>query len=169
MDAFGVSVSVGLNDIKKRYSDKSYIISFSFFQFLLAFVGGGIGYFFHTYIISIPKWVSPVILFIVALMILKDDDSKAESSALMKKTTVLLLGISVSIDALVVGFTVLPQFQNLSVLLVNCIIIGLVTLLLTTFGFFICGYFKKIKIIETYSRFIGAFFLILIATKMIFE
>ncbi|ETJ43835.1 Membrane protein, partial [human gut metagenome] len=40
MDAFGVSLGVGLNPILKKRNKIKFIVSFAFFQFLFTFLGG---------------------------------------------------------------------------------------------------------------------------------
>lgn len=48
---------------------------------------------------------------------------------------IIILGISVSVDAMVIGFTVFNNIERVLSLLVYTILIGLITLLICTLGF----------------------------------
>ena len=52
MDALGVSLSVGVNPDISREIKIAYVVSFGFFQFLLLFVGGVLGNYINTHIIT---------------------------------------------------------------------------------------------------------------------
>ena len=81
---------------------------------------------------------------------------------------VVILGISVSIDALIIGFTTFHQLGSLLVLLIDSVLIGLITLFFCTIAFFSCRYLRKISFISKYANFLGGIALILFAIKMIF-
>lgn len=169
MDAFGVAIGIGLSEKNNRYKDKAYILSFGFFQFLLSLLGGSFGYFFNTYIVSVPKILGGIVIAIVGILMIIDSTVKTSKPVLLKKSMVIILGISVSIDALVIGFTVLNQFCSFYLLYLNCLIIGLITVLLSTIAFFLCLYFSKIKFFTKYSNYLGGVVLIIFAIKMIFN
>ena len=74
----------------------------------------------------------------------------------------------ISIDAIVVGFTLFNKLTSLLTLLVNCLLIGLITLLICTIGFYLCKFIKKINFISKYADFFGGTALIIFSFKMIF-
>lgn len=165
MDAFGVSLAIGINDEKDK---NKYIILFGLFQFLFAFCGGYLGCLFDTYIVSIPKVVGGIIIGIVGfLMILegrKEDKSKISEASYMA----IILSISVSIDALVVGFTTLHRVGGVNLLMLYSCSIGLITNLMCTISFIISKYLKRIQFISKYSELFGGIILICFGLKMIF-
>ena len=80
----------------------------------------------------------------------------------------LILGISVSIDALVVGFTTIGTTLSYGIILMDSIFIGLITLIICATGFYFCRFIRKITFITKYADFLGGTILILFAIKMIF-
>ena len=169
MDALGITISLGLNSKVKRRNKIIFIISFAFFQFLFALIGGVQGRIFNTYIISIPNIIGGVILFIMGFIMIIDGIKKNDSDEkiLINRSMYLILGASVSIDALVIGFTNFCKI-NLLIIILNSILIGLITLLICTIGFYFCKYIRKLKFIEKSSDFLGGIILILLAIRMIF-
>jgi len=79
----------------------------------------------------------------------------------------LILGVSVSIDAMVVGFTVLNNITNV-ILLKDTLFIGGVTLVMVAIAFIISKYLKKIELIGRYADYIGGVILIIFGLKMMF-
>ena len=95
----------------------------------------------------------------------KNDDK--DDSMLIKKSMYIILGMSVSIDALVVGFTAF--YETVSILIfVNSLLVGLITLFLCTLGFFLCRYARKIEFICKYADILGGLILVILGIKMIF-
>ena len=166
MDAFGVTLGIGLNPILKKEHKVKFVLSFAFFQFLFTYVGGSLGYLFDTYITNIPSMAGGIIMGIVGMLIIIDGFKEKE--LLIKNSTCIILGISVSIDALVIGFTAFHQISRNLLLCVNSVLIGLITLFICTFGFFICRYIKKIHFVTRYANFFGGIALIFFGFKMIF-
>lgn len=76
LDAFGVSLSIGLNPEVKYKNKIWFCLSFGFFQFILSFIGAYLGFLFNTYILAIPQLVGGVIMTIVGLLMLKDGKNK---------------------------------------------------------------------------------------------
>lgn len=169
MDALGLSISLGINPVLKRKNKIGFLISFAFFQFLFIFLGSLGGKIFNMYIASIPNIVGGIIIAIVGLVMIieafKNDDE--DDSILIKKSMYVILGVSVSIDALVVGFTTLHKVA-LSALLIDSILVGLITLFICLVGFFTCRYISKINFICKYADFLGGLILIILGLKMIF-
>lgn len=168
MDALGVTLGIGVNsqiDSKKKVS---YIISFSSFQFLLTIIGGAIGYYVDIYIIEISNILGGVTLAVVGLLMIIQGIKNENSSMLNKRSMVILLGISVSIDALIVGFITMHHLGNLLFLTINSILIGLITLIICSTGLFICRYIKKVHFISKYADYLAGLILIIFALKLIF-
>lgn len=168
MDAFGVTLGIGLNPKLNRNHKIKFLLSFAFFQFLFTYVGGSLGYLFDTYITNISSIAGGIIMGIVGILIIIDGYKQNENEILIKNSTCLLLGISVSIDALVVGFTAFHLITHNLLLCVYSLLIGLITLLFCSIGFFICRYMKKIKFTTIYSNFFAGMALISFGFKMIF-
>lgn len=168
MDALGVTLSVGVNDSVNRNQKIGYIISFGFFQFLLTLVGGIIGCYFNNNIIPISDTLGGVVIGIIGILMIIDGVKEKEESVLAKNSMIIIIGISVSIDAIVVGFTLFNKITLLLSLILNCILIGLITLLICTIGFYLCRFIKKIDFISKYVDFFGGIALIIFSIKMIF-
>lgn len=167
MDAFGVSIGIGINSLIDRNKKIKYIISFGFFQFLLTLVGGICGYYFECYVAEIPNIIGGVVIGIVGILMIVDG-KKSDDSLLLKDSMVITLGISVSIDAFVIGFSVVHKFGTIKLLAANSLLIGLITSFMCTIAFFLCRYIKKIKIVSKYADYLGGITLIFFALKMIF-
>lgn len=168
MDAFGVTLGIGLNSILKKEHKIKFVLSFAFFQFLFTYVGGSLGYLFDTYITNIPSIAGGIIMGIVGIAIIIDGFKEKEKEILIKNSTCIILGISVSIDALVIGFTAFHHVSKNLLLCVNSILIGLITLFICTLGFFICRYIKRLKFVTIYANFLAGIALIFFGLKMIF-
>ena len=96
-------------------------------------------------------------------------DGKRKNNNLTKKNGVIIfLGISVSIDALAVGFTVLSEIKYVSVIICYCIIMWLITSILCIISFIISKLVRKINIISKYSNYLGGIILIVMAIKAAF-
>ena len=170
MDALGVTLSIGLNPRVNRNNKIKYIISFGFFQFLFFFLGGALGYLFEKYVVAIPTVVGGVAVGIVGIMMFKEgfESEDKDDNLLLKKGMPIILGISVSIDALVIGFTASHRACICLLMVLNSIMIGLITLLICTTGFFLCRYIRRLDFVTRYADFLGGIILIIFAIKMIF-
>lgn len=168
MDAFGVALGIGLNPILKRRHKMKFVASFSFFQFLFTFMGGNMGHLFDVYIADIPSLAGGIIMGIVGVLMIIDGLEEKENNMFIKNSACLILGISVSIDALVIGFTTFHKLSNISVLFIYSLIIGLITVLFTNCAFIMGKYIKKIDFIAKYANFFGGGALIIFGLKMIF-
>ena len=96
-----------------------------------------------------------------------DTLNQKEDSVLLKKGMSIFLGISVSIDALVIGFTLMSKISMLA-LFINSVFVGLITFIICYIGFVVSDYIKKLDFIERYASFLGGIILIIMALKMIF-
>ena len=169
MDALGVTIGIGMNPKMKRMDKVWLIISFAFFQFLLFFTGGISGFFFEKYIISIPNIVGGIAIFIVGAVMIKEGFNSDNSQGLLvKKFMYIVLGISVSIDALVVGFTAFNNIDNYMTMILDSVTIGVITLIACTVGFYLCRFIRRVSFISKYADFLGGIMLILFSVKMLF-
>lgn len=170
MDALGVTISLGLNCRAQRDTKVKCILSFAIFQFLFILIGGIWGIFFDTYIASIPNLMGGIIMGIIgAIMILSGLKSDGDNNSILEKKYIhIILGISVSIDALVVGFTAFHHIGSYLLLFADSVLVGLITLLICTIGFYLCEYVRKIHFICKYADFLGGIILVLFGIKMIF-
>lgn len=168
LDASGVSMGIGCGTNLNIKNSLSLIISFGFFQFLLALLGGLFGNFINTQIIKISDVMSGFIILIIGIILFREGFKRDEECIYRRLNilSIILLGISVSIDALGVGFSVLYQemFFNM---LYKSIIIGLVASLFTFLSLVIINYLKKIIILEKYADFIAGVILIIFGINMI--
>ncbi|AOR22862.1 manganese efflux pump MntP family protein [Clostridium taeniosporum] len=167
MDAFGVTLSIGLNSILTYKNKMKFILSFAFFQFLFTYIGGEAGYLFDTYIVNISSLAGGIIIFIVGTLMILDGIKEDKNDILEKNSTCIILGISVSIDALVIGFTTLHNLKNNILFTVDSILIGLITLLICMIGLFLCKYIRRINFVSKYADFLAGIVLILFGLKMV--
>ena len=168
LDAFGIAICVGLNDQVKLKHKLGFIASFGFFQFLFSFIGAYAGILFNTYVTSVPNLIGGAIISVVGVLMIKEGFENKGKCPLISPKMCIVLGISVSIDALVIGFTVLQKIPTNLQLVQYTLIIGVVTLFMSTFAFFIARYLKKIEFIAKYADYIGGIILIIFGIKMMF-
>lgn len=170
MDAVGVTISIGVNPKVRRVNKIAFIMSFAIFQFLFFFLGGIGGHLFEKYITTIPNIVGGIAIAIVGIMMIKEGFEKEETdeSLLLKKGMIIILGVSVSIDAFVVGFTGFNYISNIIRVIADCSIVGFITFTLCTIAFYLCKYIRKIDFISKYADFFGGITLIIFSIKMIF-
>lgn len=174
LDAFGVALSLGFSNKYKLRQLLVFCLSFGFFQFLLSFLGGVFGDLVNSYILSIPKVFGGMVILIVGIFMFKEafhkNDNEDKRDSKEKKifnNLYITLGISVSIDALVVGFTAY-NLHNISLIFLNTLLVGVVTLILSIFSLVLSTHLKKIHFITKYADFLGGVLLILFGLKMIF-
>lgn len=172
LDAFGVSLSLGFSNKYKFKQLMMFCLSFGFFQFLFSFIGGIFGDIVNSYILSIPKVFGGIIILIVGVMMIKecfsDDKDEEELKKNLFNSLYITLGISVSIDALVVGFTAY-NIYNFYLIFLNTLLVGVITLLLCVFAIFLSSYLRKLNFIAKYADFLGGTILILFGLRMIFS
>lgn len=168
LDAFGVSLCVGLNGAVEKRNRIQFSFSCGFFQFLFAICGAYIGFLFNTYITTVPQVIGGALVSIVGVLMVKEGFNNKGECILVKPGMILVLGVSVSIDALVIGFTVLSNITNGVNLFINTLFIGVITFAMCLFAFFISKYLQKIYIVSRYADYIGGVILIIFGIKMMF-
>ena len=126
MDAVGVSISIGVNSAINKKNKIEFIISFAFFQFLFFFLGKISGNLFETYITAIPNVIGGIAIAIVGILMISDgfENKENDERMLLKKGVVLILGVSVSIDAFVIGFTGFGYISSIIRIIFECSIVG---------------------------------------------
>ena len=167
LDAFGVALCIGLNSQTKLSNKVGFTISFAVFQFLLSYIGAYAGFLFNTYVAAMPTIIGGIIIALVGVIMIKEGIDNKGKCPLLKPKMYLILGISVSIDAMVVGFTVLNNITKV-ILLEDTLIIGAVTFVMVILAFVVSKYLKKIDIIGKYADYIGGIILIIFGLKMMF-
>jgi manganese efflux pump family protein len=168
MDAFAVSVTLGLSAKKPRIIDILIPgLYFGFFQALMPLIGYFAGTYFTKYIQSLEHWVAFVLLGFIGGKMIKDSFSKDEEKTYenpFEFMKMLLLAIATSIDALAVGVTF--AFFKLNIF-TAILIIGLTTFSISTAGVktgIIFGTKFKSK-----AEFIGGAILIVLGIKILIE
>lgn len=168
LDAFGVALCIGLNSGVNINGKILFTACSGFFQFLFALIGAYAGVLFNTYIVSVPKVIGGVLIAIVGVVMLKEGFENKGACPVIKPGTYFVLGISVSIDAMVIGFTVLNSINNNLSILKDTLFIGLVTLIISSLAFIIAKYLKKIELLSKYADYIGGVILVIFGLKMMF-
>lgn len=168
LDAFGVAICIGLNNQVRRNHKYLFAASFAFFQFLFSVIGAYAGLLFNTYIASVPQVIGGIVIALVGGLMMKEGFENKGECPLIKPSMYFVLGMSVSIDAMVIGFTALSSVNNVMTMLSDTVVIGLVTLAMSLSAFFLSRYLKKINAIGKYADYLGGVILILFGMKMIF-
>jgi len=168
LDAFGVALCIGLNDKAKLNNKIAFATSFGFFQFLFAFIGAFAGFLFNTYVASVPNVIGGIIIVLVGGLMIKEGLENKGECPLLNFKMYIVLGISVSIDAMVVGFTAFNKVISNIILLQDTLFIGIITFIMSIGAFFISRYLKRIEVVGKYADYIGGVILILFGLKMIF-
>lgn len=168
LDAFGVALCIGLNNTIKFNNKILYACSFGFFQFLFSFLGAYAGFFFNRYIVSVPEVIGGILIALVGVLMIKEGFQNNRECPYLKPGMTIVLGISVSIDAMVIGFTALNNISNNIIILLNTLIIGVVTFIISCIGFYMARYLKRIYIVGKYADYIGGIILIIFGLKMMF-
>ncbi|MGV8984633.1 manganese efflux pump MntP [Clostridium sp.] len=167
LDAFGVALCIGLNSQTRRINKIGFIISFGFFQFLFSYIGAYAGFIFNTYIATMPSIIGGMLISFVGVLMIKEGIENQGTCPLLKPKMYFILGVSVSIDAMVIGFTVLNNITNV-ILFKDTLFIGGITLGMSTLAFIISRYLKKIEVVGKYADYIGGIILIVFGLKMMF-
>ncbi|MCD2347340.1 manganese efflux pump MntP [Clostridium guangxiense] len=168
LDAFGVALSIGFNEAVKKKNKIFFALSFGTFQALLTFIGAYAGFVFNTYIITIPQIIGGTVISIVGVLMIKDGFEKKTENILLSFKMYIILGISVSIDAAVVGFTIFNNINSNYIVITQSIFIGIMTFVLSNLAFFVAKFLRKIELIKRYADYIGGVILVLFGIKMMF-
>jgi putative Mn2+ efflux pump MntP len=168
LDAFGVALSIGLNKGVNFKSKMIFCFSFGFFQFFFSFIGTYLGIYFTKYITTMPNIAGGLVILIVGLLMIKEGMDERGVCLQFKPSMYILLGVSVSIDALIVGFTAFNHISSFATVILYTLFIGVVTFIICLLAFIISIYLNRIEIIARYANYIGGIMLIALGFKMIF-
>lgn len=168
LDAFGTAVCIGLNNQVRRNNKFLFAFSFAFFQFLFSLVGAYAGFWFNSKIAAIPETIGGIIIAVVGAVMIKEGYENNGECPLIKPSMYIILGMSVSIDAMVVGFTALHEISSIFIMLEYTVFIGVVTLVMSIGAFFLSRYLKRINAVGKYADYLGGIILIIFGLKMIF-
>jgi putative Mn2+ efflux pump MntP len=181
MDAFAVSITLGLSAKQRKFSN--YLIPgiyFGFFQMLMPLIGYFAGTLFAHKVESFDHWIAFVLLGFIGGKMIKESFAKGgdkagsetehdnaesdESQYSLRFAKMLVLAIATSIDALAVGVTF--SFFKLNILFA-VLIIGI-----TTFSISIIG--VKIGLVfgerfKSKAEFAGGAVLVLLGIKILIE
>lgn len=174
LDAFGVSLSLGFSNKYRLKQLMLFCFSFGLFQFFLSFIGAICGGIFNSYILNINKFFGGFIILLVGFMMLKEafskekEDNEEQIKKRLFNNLYIALGISVSVDALVVGFSAYSIY-SFNIIFMNTLLVGIVTSVLCVIAIVLSMYLrKKISFIAKYADLLGGIILILFGLKMIF-
>lgn len=168
MDAFAVSLTIGLKVIKEERNKVALKagIYFGGFQALMPLAGWLLGVKFTKYIQSIDHWIAFFLLSIVGGKMLFDTlkGEEEENIDIHSNKRFLILAIATSIDALAVGVS--SAFLNIDIITVISII-GIVTFILSVIAIHIGKAFGKS--LQDKAGIVGGIILILIGVQILFE
>ncbi|MBU3190643.1 manganese efflux pump MntP family protein [Clostridium bowmanii] len=167
LDAFGVALCIGLNSQTRLTNKIGFIISFGFFQFSFSCIGAYFGFLFNTYVAAMPSIIGGMLISFVGVLMISEGLENQGKCPLLKPKMYFILGVSVSIDAMVVGFTVLNDI-TVAILFKDTLFIGGITLVMSALAFMISKYLKKIEVVAKYADYIGGIILIVFGLKMMF-
>ena len=169
MDSLAVSVTGGAI-MKERYSMGSLLKMASvlgLFQAGLTLAGYLIGIGFERFITSVDHWIAfALLLYLGGKMVYESFQSKEEEGRFdpLNFRTLCTLGVATSIDAMAVGISLAVLH---SPIVVEASIIGVVTLLISSFGVFFGN--QVGKRIDLKLDLIGGLILIGLGTKILIE
>ena len=170
MDAFAVSLTVGMNTSKKEKWKMALKASVFFggFQGIMPLIGWAIGISFAEYIEKIDHWVAFVLLAVIGgkmiFEAIKEEEKSEKEEKSYSNKRFLILAIATSIDALAVGIT----FAFLNVNIISSIsIIAIITFIICMIGV----YLGKVlgKIFGSKAEIVGGAILIIIGIKILID
>ncbi len=112
-----------------------------------------------------------MVLAFVGVMMIKEamEDNDNSKCILDNFFVYIILGISVNIDSVVVGFTALSYEHANRVIVFNCILGGIINYTLTSVAFLLGKGINKINNSQKYTGYLGGIILILLALKIMFS
>lgn len=166
LDAMIVSFSYGLIVNKNRlYNSLKLSAAFGFFQFFMPVTGWWLTGYIYNYLKMYSKWIVFIVFLVLGLKFLKEAFSTQEDdiqSSCISVVCLFCLALATSIDALGAGVSI--KFLDTSIVLPS-LLIGLITFVLSVFGFWITSIFKFVN--KKYIDIIGAALLIYLSVKAI--
>lgn len=162
-------MAIGCGTITNLKEKFMVIFSFGFFQFFFALLGGLAGNYIDQNFFTISNYFSGTVIFLLGIFLIREGYKNGEECIYRKLSfwTVVVLGVSVSIDALGAGFSMLFSLDYY-LILQDALIIGLIASIITTAAFKIVNYIKHIALVEKYADFVGGVILLLIGINTFF-
>jgi putative Mn2+ efflux pump MntP len=145
MDAFAVSIAIGLNLNENRMKNAIKIgLFFGFFQFIMPIIGWVLGTNFSSLISGFDHYIAFILLAFIGIKMIIEGFNGDESCIILPDfKKLIILSIATSIDALAVGLSY--AFLNVSIVTPS-IIIGVITFILSFIGANMgCSIGKKCK------------------------
>jgi len=170
MDAFAVSLTIGMSTSKKEKWEMALKASIFFggFQGFMPFIGWAIGISFADYIQEIDHWVAFILLVVIGgkmiFEAIKEDDINGKEEKGYSNKRFIVLAIATSIDALAVGISF--AFLNVNILSA-IIIIAIVTFIFCMIGVYLGKALGKI--FGSKAEVLGGIILIIIGIKILIE
>lgn len=169
MDAFGINIIIGINSAVSKIDKIQYALSCAFFQFLLCFLGGTMGNVFQKYVAPVSNTFAGIVIGCVGILMIINGIKNKEETIFLKNSIKIILGISVSIDSLVIGFSVFKDISNIISLSIFSLLIGLITFTMCIAASFISNNIKKIDFVKKYCCYLSGIILILFAISFFFN
>lgn len=171
LDAFALSLCIGVKPNISKKGKICFKLSFALFQVILTLVGVYFGIIFKKYVATIPNIIGGMVLAFVGIMMIKEAiENNDNSKCILDNFFVyIILGISVNIDAVVVGFTALSYEQANKAIIFNCLLGGITNYVLTSIAFLLGKGINKINNSQKYTGYLGGIILILLALKIMFS
>ncbi len=166
VDCFVVSFSQGLFYSTDRIKTALKLaITMGLFQGLMPIIGYVGADYMRTLLRPYSKFIVFVVFMLLGMQFILEALRKGEEKKIqcLSIGCLISLGIATSIDALVSGVSLNYTSTSLSL---ACIVVGLVSFLMSLAGFYITNLFKKIKI--NYLQFIGGLILLFLAVKVFY-
>lgn len=133
MDAFAISICLGLSSQDKNKKALEAGLWFGGAQALMALIGFFLGQSFRVYIESVDHWVAFFLLVFIGASMIKEsiESRKMGESCVRKSQSMFLLAIATSIDALAVGISISIVTHSF---LSPIIVIGVISFILSIVG-----------------------------------
>lgn len=167
MDAFSVSITIGLKEPKSTFGRRCFIAGlFGIFQCAMPLLGWFLLHLmasFLTGFLKVTPYISLVVLLFLGIKMLWEASHKNEEENVQTSfKNLFILGIATSIDALSVGFTIADK--NFTEAFTESLIIGVVTYILCLIALIIgkkAGEYLKAK-----AGYLGGIILIAIGIEI---
>ncbi len=167
IDAMLVCFSYGLIiDKNKLLNSVIMSLSFGFFQFLMPVIGWHVSEIFYSKLYLYSNLVVFLIFTFLGIKFIKNafEKKKSENINCISFFCVMGLAFATSVDALGAGISI--KFMNMEILYPS-ITIGIITLIISLFGFWITEIFKKMP--SKYVEIAGGLLLIFLAVKTLIQ
>lgn len=166
MDCLVVSFSQGLIfRAKKKRNALKLAVTMGLFQGLMPVIGYVATDKIHHFIVPYSKWIVFTLFLVLGLHFIFEAFSKTEKEQIecIGLKCLITFGIATSIDALIAGAPIKLTASNLSVC---CLTIGIISFIMSLFGFWVGNFVKNIP--SKYLQITGGIVLIILAIKNIF-